>query len=134
MRSAWSALILGVFSVALGHAEFDLKRMPTAQDVVAIRAMGWSAGADALEVRLAEQWKPSHSSQAGSAGNAVFRQWQRLYQWCSLLGTPEPEALKTWLGRRVLRNPEQDSALLVIPSGVPLPTDSSGRPLPTAAE
>lgn len=134
MRSAWSALILGVLSVALGRAEFDLKRLPTAQDVAAIRAMGWSAGADALEVRLAEQWKPSHSSQAGSAGNAVFRQWQRLYQWCRLLGTPEPEALKAWLGRRVLVNPEQDSALLVIPSGVPLPTDSSGRPLPTAAE
>jgi hypothetical protein len=108
--------------------------MPTAQDVVAIRAMGWSAAADALEVPLAEQWKPSHSSQAGSAGNGIFRQWQRLYQWCRLLGTPEPEALKAWLGRRVLRDPERDNALMVIPSGAPLPADSSGRPLPTAFE
>ena len=116
------------------RAEFDLRRMPTAQDVAAIRVMGWAAAADALEVPLAEQWKPSHSSQAGSAGNAVFRQWQRLYQWCRLLGTPEPAALEAWLGRRVLRNPERDNALLVIPSGAPLPTDSSGRPLPTAAE
>ena len=134
MRCAGPALVLGFLSVALVRAEFDLQRMPTAQDVVAIRAMGWSAAADALEVPLAEQWKPSHSSQAGSAGNGIFRQWQRLYQWCRLLGTPEPEALKAWLGRRVLRDPERDNALMVIPSGAPLPADSSGRPLPTAFE
>ena len=134
MRFAWSASVLGFLSVALVRAEFDLQHMPTAQDVVAIRAMGWSAAAEALELRLADQWKPSHSSQAGSAGNGIFRQWQRLHQWCRLLGTPEPEALKAWLGRRVLRNPEKDNALLVVPSGAPLPTDSSGRPLPTAFE
>ena len=134
MRCAWPVLVLGFLSVASVRAEFDLQRMPTAQDVVAIRAMGWSAAADALEVPLAEQWKPSHSSQAGSAGNGIFRQWQRLYQWCRLLGTPEPEALKAWLGRRVLRDPERDNALMVIPSGAPLPADSSGRPLPTAFE
>jgi len=134
MKRVWTALILGFLSVALVRAEFDLRRMPSAQDVVAIRAVGWAAAADALELQLAQQWKPSHSSQAGSAGNAVFRQWQRLYQWCRLLGTPEPEALQAWLGRRVLRNMEQDNALLVIPSGAPLPTDSSGRARPTAAE
>ena len=133
MKRVWLALILGILPVVLARADFDLGRMPTAQDIVAVRAMGWAAAADALEAGLAEQWKPSYSSQAGSAGNAVFRQWQRLYQWCRLLGTPEPEALKAWLGRRVLRNPDQANALLVIPSGVPLPADSSGRPLPTAA-
>ncbi len=134
MKRAAAALI-GVFlSVAAGRADFDLGRLPTAQDVETIRAKGWGAAADELEGRLAAAWKPSHSAQAGSSGNAVFRQWQRLYQWCRLLGTQEPEALRTWLGRRVLRNPEQDNALLVIPAGAPLPTDSSGRPLPTAAE
>ncbi len=133
MKRELSALIFGILPVVLARADFDLSRMPTAQDVVAIRALGWAPAADALETGLAEEWKPSHSSQAGSAGNAVFRQWQRLYQWCRLLGTPEPEALKAWLGRRVLRNPDQDNALLVIPPGVPLPADSSGRPLPTAA-
>ncbi|MDA0293727.1 MAG: hypothetical protein O2957_06965, partial [Verrucomicrobia bacterium] len=133
MKRAWLVLIFGILPVVLARADFDLGRVPTAQDIVAVRAMGWAAAADALEAGLAEQWKPSHSSQAGSAGNGIFRQWQRLYQWCHLLGTPEPEALKTWLGRRVLRNPDQDNALLVIPSGAPLPADSSGRPLSTAA-
>lgn len=96
--------------------------------------MGWAAAADALEDRLAAEWKPSHSSQAGSSGNSTFRQWQRLAQWCRLLGTPEPVALRAWLGRRVLRNPEQDNALLVVPPGMPLPADSEGRPLPMAEE
>lgn len=134
MRFAGPALILGFLTVALVRAEFDLQRMPTAQDVVAVRAMGWSAAADALEVQLVDQWIPSHSAQAGSAGNGIFRQWQRLHQWCRLLGRPEPEALQAWLGRRVLRNPEKENALLIVPSGAPLPSDSSGRPLPTALE
>lgn len=115
-------------------AGFDLRRIPTAEDVRAIRAMGWVPAADELEDLLAAEWKPSHAAQAGSSGNSVFRQWQRLAQWCRLLGTPEPVALRAWLGRRVLRNPEQDNALLVIPPGMPLPTDSFGRPLPVAAE
>ena len=108
MQRAWLALIFGILPVVLARADFDLGRMPTAQDVVAIRAMGWAAAADTLEAGLAEQWKPSYSSQAGSAGNAVFRQWQRLYQWCRLIGTPEPEALKAWLARRVGAQPSPD--------------------------
>ncbi len=134
MKRVLAASLCAFLSVAAVRAGFDLGRMPTAQDVETIRSMGWAAAADELEAKLAAAWKPSHSAQAGSAGNALFRQWQRLYQWCRLLGTPEPEALRTWLGRRVLRDPEKDNALLVIPSGASLPSDSSGRPLPTAAE
>lgn len=127
----WCGLLLGA---GAARADFDLRRVPTAQDVAAIRGMGWAVAADALEAKLASEWKPSHAAQAGSSGNAIFRQWQLLYQWCRLLGTPEPEVLKTWLGRRVLRDPEKDNTLLVVPAGMALPTDRSGRPLPTAAE
>lgn len=126
-------LLLGLLPLT-ANAVFDLRRIPTPEDVRAIRAMGWAPAADALEDLLAAEWKPSHGAQAGSSGNSVFRQWQRLAQWCRLLGTPEPVALRAWLGRRVLRNPEQDNALLVIPPGMPLPTDSFGRPLPVAAD
>ncbi|MEX1009862.1 MAG: hypothetical protein WEC72_00825, partial [Chthoniobacterales bacterium] len=115
-------------------ADFDLRRVPTTQDVAAIRAMGWAAAAEALEPKLAAEWKPSHGAQAGSSGNAIFRQWQLLYQWCRLLGTPEPEALRAWLGRRVLRDPEKENTLLVVPPGMALPTDRTGRALPTAAD
>ena len=124
-------LLLGAASL---RADFDLRRVPTAQDVAAIRATGWAAAADALEAGLAAEWKPSHAAQAGSSGNAIFRQWQLLCQWCRLLGTPEPEALRAWLGRRVLRDPEKENTLLVVPPGMALPTDRSGRPLPTATE
>jgi len=135
MKRGWAVFALVLVSVAAaGATDFDLRRVPTAQDVAAIRAMGWAAAADALEARLAAEWKPSHAAQAGSSGNAIFRQWQLLYQWCRLLGTPEPEALRAWLGRRVLRDPEKDNTLLVVPPGMALPTDRSGRPLPTAAE
>jgi len=92
MKRVVAALILGFASVAAPvRAEFDLRRLPTAQDIQAIRQMGWSAAADDLEAKLASAWKPTHAAQAGSSGNALFRQWQRLYQWCRLLGTPEPE-------------------------------------------
>lgn len=126
--------MVGFFSVVAGHAEFDLRRLPTAQDVQSIRQKGWADAADELEVKLAAAWKPTHAAQAGSSGSALFRQWQRLYEWCRLLGTPELEVLRTWLGRRVLQNPEQENGLLIIPPGVALPTDSGGRPLPTAAD
>ena len=115
-------------------ADFDLRRVPTAQDVAAIRALGWAAAAEELEPKLAAEWKPSHGAQAGSSGNAIFRQWQLLYQWCRLLGAPEPEALRDWLGRRVLRDPEKENTLLVVPPGMALPTDRTGRALPTAAD
>jgi hypothetical protein len=135
MKRVVVAVLLGFVSVAAtARAEFDLRRMPTAQDVQAIRQMGWSVAADDLEAKLASAWKPTHAAQAGSSGNALFRQWQRLYQWCRLLGTPEPEVLRAWLGRRVLQNPEKQNALLIIPPGMALPTDRSGRPLPTAAD
>ena len=112
MKRVVVAVVLGFVSVAATvRAEFDLRRMPTAQDVQAIRQMGWSAAADDLEAKLASAWKPTHAAQAGSSGNALFRQWQRLYQWCRLLGTPEPEVLRAWLGRRVLQNPEKENAL-----------------------
>lgn len=95
--------------------------------------MGWSAAADAIEEKLAEAWRPDDFAQAGSCGMPLFRQWQLLGQWCRLLGTPEPDAVRAYLGRRVLENPEQERALLVVPAGMPLPTDRSGRPLPTAS-
>ena len=50
MQRAWLALIFGILPVVLARADFDLGRMPTAQDVVAIRAMGWAAAADTLIV------------------------------------------------------------------------------------
>jgi len=134
MNRVAAALLCGFFSVAVSRAEFDLRRVPTAQDVQTIRQKGWSAAADDLEAKLAGAWRPTHSSQAGSSGNALFRQWQRLYQWCRLLGTPEPEFLRAWLGRRVLQNPEQENALLIVPPGMALPSDAGGRPLPTAVE
>jgi hypothetical protein len=121
MNRVAAALLCGFFSVAVSRAEFDLRRVPTAQDVQTIRQKGWSAAADDLDAKLAGAWRPTHSSQAGSSGNALFRQWQRLYQWCRLLGTPEPEFLRAWLGRRVLQNPEQENALLIVPPGMALP-------------
>jgi hypothetical protein len=129
----WIVLLGGL----LGHgvrADFDLTRMPTVQDVQAIRAMGWAAAADALEPKLAEAWKPSHFAQAGSTGHSLFRQWQLIYQWCRLLGTPEPEVLRAFLGRRVVEDPQDPGKLLVLPPGAPLPTDATGRLLPAAAD
>jgi hypothetical protein len=115
-------------------ASFDLQRLPTPQDAEVIRAMGWSAAADVLESQLAEKWKPSHFAQAGSAGNATFRQWQLISQWCRLLGTPEQEHLRSFLGRRVFDHPEKDNGLMVVGPGLPLPSDRTGRFLSDAAE
>ena len=126
--------VLLVCAVSARAADFDVSRMPTVQDVQAIRAMGWSAAADALEPKLAAAYRPSHFAQAGSTGNSLFRQWQLIYQWCRLLGTPEPEVLRAYLGRRVVQNPDDPNGLLVIPPGMSLPTDASGRLLPTAAD
>lgn len=122
-----------LLSVACAKA-FNLAGIPTAQDVAAIRAMGWSAGADKLEDALVEAWQPSGFAQVGSTQQDTFRRWQLLAQWCRLLGTPEPQALRAYLGRRVLEDPDQERSLLVIPPGLPLPADHSGRPLPTAAD
>jgi len=131
---AWFPGFVLLCVAAGGRADFDLARLPTAADVQAIRAMGWAAAAEALEPGLAAAYKPSHFAQAGSTGNTAFRQWQLIYQWCRLLGTPEPEVLRAYLGRRVLRNPDDPDGLLVIPPGLPLPTDATGRLLPTAAD
>lgn len=117
-----------------GARAFDLARLPSAQDVAAIRAEGWGVAADELEAALAAAWKPAGFAQVGSTQNDTFRRWQLLAQWCRLLGTPEPEALRAYLGRRVLEDPENDRSLLVIPPGYPLPADRSGRPLPTAED
>ncbi len=119
---------------AVARADFDLSRPPTAQDLAEIRRIGWAQAADIIEGGLTAAWKPSHFAQAGSTGNATFRQWQLLYQWCRLLGAPEPEALRAFLGRRVLENPDKPGALLIIPPGMSLPTDATGRLLPTAAD
>lgn len=113
---------------------FDLSRLPGAQDIVAVQSMGWAAAADRLEEELAAAWKPANFAQVGSTQGDIFRRWQLLAQWCRLLGTPEQDALRAYLGRRVLEDPENDRSLLVIPPGVPLPADRSGRPLPTAAD
>lgn len=113
---------------------FDISRVPTPQDIRQIGTQGWAASADAIEEQLASAYKPSNFAQAGSTQASVFRQWQLLAQWCRLLGTPEPEVLNAYLGRRVLEDPDKERSLLVIPPGVPLPADRSGRPLPTAAD
>lgn len=134
MKAICLGLVLLAGAVSARAADFDISRVPTVQDVQAIRAMGWSAAADALEPELAAAYRPSHFAQAGSTGNALFRQWQLIYQWCRLLGTPEPEVLRAYLGRRVVQNPDDPNGLLVIPPGLPLPTDASGRLLPTAAD
>ncbi len=130
------ALIIAALLCLPGAAKaaFDLQRIPSAQDFSVIAESGWSASADALEAQLAAAWKPSHFAQVGSAADENFRHWLLLYRWCRLLGTPEPEALRAYLGRRVLENPGQQNALLMIPPGMGLPTDRSGRPLPTAAD
>lgn len=134
MTRTVATFVMVFMSLSAVRAEFDLRRVPTAQDMQSVRQMGWAAAAADLEIKLAEAWKPSHSAQAGSSGNSLFRQWQRLYQWCHLLGSPEPQVLRAWLGRRVLQNPEQENALLIVPPGMPLPSDASGRPLPTATD
>lgn len=134
MKVMCLVLVLLAGTVCVRAADFDISRVPTVQDVQAIRAMGWSAAADALEPKLAAAYKPSHFAQAGSTGNSLFRQWQLIYQWCRLLGTPEPEVLRAYLGRRVVQNPDDPNGLLVIPPGMKLPTDPSGRLLPTAAD
>jgi hypothetical protein len=124
-----------VLLLALSSAQaFEISRIPTPQDVERIRQIGWAAAADELEAGLAAAYQPSNFAQVGSTQSDIFRRWQLLAQWCRLLGTPEPEVLRTYLGRRVLEDPERERSLLVIPPGVPLPSDRSGRPLPTAAD
>ena len=113
---------------------FDLARLPGPQDIAAVQSMGWAAAADRLEEELAAAWRPANFAQIGSTQVDTFRRWQLLAQWCRLLGTPEQDAVRAYLGRRVLQDPEKDRSLLVIPPGVPLPSDRSGRPLPTAAD
>lgn len=112
----------------------DLSRVPTPQDIAAIRAMGWPVAADEIERQLTAAWKPSNFAQVGSSQNDTYRRWQLLGRWCRLLGTPEPEILKKYLGRRVLEDPDKEHSLLVVPPGIALPADRSGRPLPTAAD
>ncbi len=116
------------------RAAFDLQRLPDAQALETIRQSGWAAAADALEAQLAESWRPSHAGQTGSSANETFRRWLLLQRWCRLLGTPEPEALQAYLGRRVFEDPSHSGALSVVPPGMKLPADRSGRPLPTAAD
>jgi len=130
VRSVIVALLL---SLTAARA-FDISRMPAPPDVERIRTVGWASAAAELEADLAAAWKPSNFAQVGSTHSDIFRRWQLLAQWCRLLGTPEPDALRAYLGRRVLVDPEKERSLLVIPPGVPLPSDRSGRPLPTAAD
>jgi hypothetical protein len=126
-------VFLCLFGPKLALASFDLQRPPSPQDANEIRLLGWSAAADLLESQLVEVWKPTHFAQAGSSGNAAFFQWQLLYRWCRLLGTPEHESLSFFLGRRVFDHPEKNNGLMVAGPGQPLPTDRAGRLLPDAA-
>ena len=112
---------------------FDVSRIPTPRDLDQIRTDGWSASADKIEGELVALWKPSNFAQVGGTETAIFRQWQLLAQWCRLLGAPEPEVLNAYLGRRVLEDPEKERSLLVIPPGMSLPADRTGRPLPNAS-
>lgn len=127
---AWSVVPL----LSSAWANFDLQRIPDAQTLAAIQQSGWSAAADALEEKIVAAWKPSGVGQVGSAANENFRHWLLLYRWCRLLGTPEPDVLQDYLGRRVFENPEKERALLIVPPGMKLPTDRTGRLLPTAAD
>lgn len=113
---------------------FDLSREPVPQDLEKIRDEGWSASADKIENGLVAVWKPANFAQVGSTQTAPFRHWQLLAQWCRLLGAPESEVLNAYLGRRVLLDPDKERSLLVIPPGMGLPADRTGRPLPTASE
>jgi hypothetical protein len=132
-----SLVCLAILVGLPGHgaqADFDVARAPTAEDGQAIRAMGWTAAAEALEPKLAAAYQPSHFAQAGSAGNPLFRQWQLIARWCRLLGTPEPELVRDFLARRVIGDPQDPGRLLVLPPGAPLPTDATGRLRPVTAD
>lgn len=113
---------------------FDISVFPTPRDIAEIRTKGWATAADEIEGQLSSAWKPSNFAQIGSTQNDTYRRWLRLGQWCRLLGTPEPDIIASYLGRRVLEDPDKDHALLVVPPGMALPADRSGRPLPTAAD
>ncbi len=132
MKKCALLLVLVWTGAGWGRADFDLTRVPTVQDLEAMRDMGWSEAAASLEPKLAAAWQPAHFASAGSTGNTLFRQWQLIYQWMRLLGTPESDALRDFLGRRMLENPEMENAMLVIPPGLPRPTDPTGRPWPAA--
>lgn len=134
MRAILATVLLALATAGAARAAFDVQRIPTALDLDTIARLGWSASADEIEALLAASWRPSHFAQAGSAGDANFRHWLLLDRWCRLLGTPEPDALRAYLGRRVLENPERERALLIVPPGMALPADRTGRPLPTAAD
>jgi len=136
VKSALLLLVPGLLVLFCGGARagFDISRVPTVQDVESIRSMGWAAAAAELEPELAAAWQPAHFAQAGSTGHALFRQWQLIYQWCRLLGTPEPDILRAYLGRRLMQDPADPGKMLIIPPGLPLPTDATGRLLPTAAD
>ena len=124
---AWTTSSVG------GAAAFDLGRLPTDEDLTTIRSLGWAVAADELEEALADQWQPAHFAQSGSSRDSLFRHWQLLQQWCRLLGTPEPEALRSFLARRTLES-EEDSSLTIVPAGMALPTDGEGRLLSLAPD
>ncbi len=134
MLARFGFLLVLLALCGTGRAAFDISRPPIPQDIAAIRAMGWAAAADVLEEQLTAAWKPGHFAQVGSSAAPAFRQWQLLWQWCRLLGTPEPEAIRAFMGRRVLVNPDKPDSLLVVTPGQALPADRTGRPLPTAAD
>lgn len=128
------APVIFLLATCAAAAGYDLQRSPTAADAEQIAAQGWAPSASALEDALVAAWKPSRPLQQGSSSAEAFRQWVALYRWCRLLGTPEPEALRAYLGRRVVQSPGDEGALMVIPPGMALPSDATGRPLPTAAD
>ncbi len=134
MRAAFFSVFLVVGFACSGLGAFDVRKIPDAQDLAVIAQKGWAASAEELESQLASVWKPSHVAQVGSGADDNFRRWLLLYRWCRLLGTPEPDALRAYLGRRVLEDPSREHALLIVPPGLALPTDNTGRPLPTAAD
>lgn len=107
-------LMLG-WGVGQAYASFDVQTVPTPLDAQAMQTMGWRAAAEELETLLAETWKPSHFAQAGSSSNPTFQQWLRLAQWARLLGMTEPEALRLWMVRRVMRTSDDASWTVVGP-------------------
>ena len=107
-------LMLG-WGVSQAIAAFDVQRVPTPLDAQAMQTMGWRAAAEELEAVLVVTWKPSHFAQAGSSSNPTFQQWLRLAQWARLLGMTEPEALRSWMARRVVKTSDNGSWSVVGP-------------------
>lgn len=138
-------LLMLILGASQAFAAFDVQRVPTPLDTQAMQTMGWRAAAEELEAALVVTWKPSHFAQAGSSSNPTFQQWLRLAQWTRLLAMTEPEALRSWMSRRVMKTSDDGSWTVVgpglarpegaglvdeLPPNWPIPPEIAGALLP----